>query len=445
MRISIKKLVLSFVVMLFLGASASAAPLGSGLAGVIEQAKAEAKTLINQKKWLEAYDLYSRLLREEPDDDEINLGLAKAASLANRPNQAVMAYERLLEKYPTNGSLHREVAHVYAMLGANDLAAQHLALGDMKQGDAQTALTQWTETYERKQIHGRVRTGILFDSNANLGPTSNMLTLGDWNNIRLDHAKGISTMAAYLGAQLDAGYRLDQVSPWWIVGDAQFYGRGNSNDDLDEINSQHSEWGRGAIGVRHLGNKHMLDMRAKAEIFDYGFDQNVAALGPEAVFVYAPYPQVHFISRAGIDKRIYQRDSMHNGWYPYAGEYVRLFFGEAQHSFMLGGRYVGGTANESDYSFDGVEGMASFTFKLPRKIELSPFASYTHEWYNGPATALEPDKREDYRWRAGLGLTIPINNSWSVESSYQYTCNHSNSDLYKYKQNLVSLGLAWSF
>lgn len=415
------------------------------LAGALGQAKAEARTLLEQKKAQAAYDLYARLLREEPDDDEVNFGLARAATLANRPNQAVMAYERLLEKYPNDGLLHRELAHAYTVLGANDLAAQHLALSDASPTEASDVLTQWSKNYDRWQIHGRIRAGLMFDSNANLGPASNTLSLGDWNNVRLSNARAQSTMGAYLGVQLDMGWRFDQVSPWWIVGDAQFYARGNGNAELVKVNGHQSEWARGSIGLRHMGSTHMLDVRLKTEVFDYAFCQNITATGPEATFVYAITPQVQLISRLGADRRTYLLDDLRNGWYNYGGQYVRLLFGESQHSFTVGARYVGGNAKWGNYSYDGWEGTASFTFKLPHKIELSPYVSYTREWYGGPATALEIEKRQDYRWRTGISATIPLSNGWSLEASYQYTQNASSSNLFKYDQHLITTGVAWSF
>jgi tetratricopeptide (TPR) repeat protein len=66
----------------------------------LESAKTEAAALLKRGRASDACELYLRLLREVPEDDAVNLGLARAALQAGRWNQAVMAYERLLEKYP---------------------------------------------------------------------------------------------------------------------------------------------------------------------------------------------------------------------------------------------------------------------------------------------------------------------------------------------------------
>lgn len=428
---------------------------GGGFAGAthepgkltaLEQAKAEAQTLLEQKKGQQAYDLYARLLREEPDDDAVNLGLARAAMLAQRPNQAVMAYERLLEKYPREDALHQEIAHAYSMLGDQEKAKSHLdRVGALGGEDADSALAQLNTRYDRLQLHGKLRTGLLYDSNANLGPASNTISLGDFNNVRLSNAEAMPTMAAYLGAQLDVGYRLDQVSPWWIVGEGQFYFRGNSNGELYEIDSQHSEYGRVSAGFRYMGSQNLLDMRVKTEVFDYAFMQSVLGIGPEVTHVWAVTPQVHLITKGGVDIRTYSRVDDLNGWYGYLGQYARLFFGADQHYVTVGARYLASGVENSDRNFSGWEGSAGFTFKLPHKMELSPFVSYAQEYYFGPATALERDDRQDNRLRLGVGLSIPIAESWSIEASYQYSYNNSNSELYEYTQHLVSLGVAWQF
>ena len=58
---------------------------------------------------------------------------------------------------------------------------------------------------------------------------------------------------------------------------------------------------------------------------------------------------------------------------------------------------------------------------------------------------LETRNRQDDRWRLGSTATYRINEAWSIEASYQYTDNNSRSNLYDYDQNLVTLGVAWTF
>lgn len=414
--------------------------------GIIEQSVDEGSSLLKAGKADEAYELFSRLLREDPENDAVNIGLARAAIAANRPNQALMAYLRLLEKHPNNPGLHQEIAQAYMALGDNARAELHLHRDpSLSQADLDKAMENLGQRYERLQIHGRVRLGALYDSNANQGPAYDVMDLGNFRNVRVKDAGEKSSFGAYLGAQLDIGYRLAQVGNWWLVGDVQGYGRGNFNSDLESNTSRYWQWGRAAGGMRYLDSRNLLDLRLKAEIFDYEFNDHVLAAGPEVLYVHAVRPYFQLITRGSLDARDYVSDSARNGAYWSAGEYARFFFGSQNHEFMAGGRGYGGSANNGDYSYNAWEASASFTFKLPYRFEVSPQVSYAQEYYNGPATTLETKDREDKRLTLGVGVVYRLTETWSLEAGYQYTNNDSCSALYDYDRHLVTTGVAWSF
>ncbi|MDL2291424.1 tetratricopeptide repeat protein, partial [Desulfovibrio sp. OttesenSCG-928-F20] len=179
--------------------------------GAVDQAKAEAATLLGKGKALEAYELYSRLLREAPEDDAVNLGLARAAMGAQRPNQAIMAYERLLEKYPQESVLYKEVAQAYSAIGDKETARRYLERerSGVSADETGDLMNRFSRHYDRFQAHGKLRVGALFDSNANQGPSREIMNLGPFNNVRVPDVSEKSTFGAYLGGQVDLGYRLD--------------------------------------------------------------------------------------------------------------------------------------------------------------------------------------------------------------------------------------------
>lgn len=414
--------------------------------GAVEQGVTEGSDLLQAGKAAEAYELFSRLLREDPDNDAVNLGLARSAMAANRPNQALMAYLRLLEKYPDNAALHQEVAQVYMLLGDEVQAQMHLERDPgLTQAELDQSMDALGARYARLQVHGRVRMGMLYDSNANQGPAYDVMDLGNYHRVRVKDVKEKSSFGAYLGGQLDIGYRLEKVGSWWAVGDVQAYGRGNFNSDLEANTSRYWQWGRAAAGLRFLDSRNLLDMRLKAEIFDYEFDQHILAAGPEVLYVRAVRPYFQLITRANIDRRDYMSDRGRNGPYWSVGEYARFFFGAKNHEFMAGGRWYGGVADNDNYSYNAWEASASFTFKLPYRFEVTPMISYAEEYYDGPATVLENKDRKDDRLVLGLGVNYRLSDNWTIEAGYQYTDNNSRSALYEYDRHLVSTGVSWSF
>lgn len=436
--------------MLLLVSTAIAADDSPALRTAVGSAKADAAALMQQGKYASAYDMYMRLLREAPDDDEINLNLARSSMRSGRYNQAVMAYERLTEKYPSEPVLYSELAQAYMALEDRVSAEQAMATmrslnPNINKADNDRLLDSLEKRYDHWQVHGKLHTGLLYDSNATFGPSSTTMDMGGWR-VTLPDAEAKGTFGAYLGANLDVGWKAERDTPWWIVGDAQGMARGNGDSSLDDVHSRTSEWGRAAVGLRHLAPSTMFDLRLKSEVFDYQWYQNVTASGPEATWLWAVTPSWHLITRGTLDSRAYSRDGDRNGAYWTLGQYVRRFFGESNHEIMVGLSYVGGnTPEKADYCYTGWEASARLSFKLPKGFEFAPFVSFENDWYNGPATALETSNRLDQKWRTGAALTWHITDAWSVETSYQYTHNNSESPLYRYDQSLVSLGVAWSF
>ncbi|MCL1889478.1 MAG: surface lipoprotein assembly modifier [Desulfovibrionaceae bacterium] len=214
---------------------------------------------------------------------------------------------------------------------------------------------------------------------------------------------------------------------------------------MGKTHSREAQWGRAAAGVRHFDSSTLAEIRMKAEILDYEFYQNVSAYGPEGMFLWAAQPGFHLILKGNLEQRVYFRDSKRNGAHGSLGAYGRAFFGTDKHELLFGGRWLGADAQEKNYRHDGWEGTARLLFKLPYGFEIAPFVSFTRESYKGPATILEAGKRQDERFRMGLGLTYNINESWSLEAGCQYANNHSNSGLYQYKQHFMNAGIVWSF
>ncbi len=411
----------------------------------LQQAKSAAATLLEQGQYAQAFDAYTKLLAMDPLDDMVNLGYARAALRQKKPGQAVMAYERLLEVYPRDAILLKELAYALSMQNDEQRAAMELAKNSKATAQENADLTaQWKKQHSRTQVTGKLSAGLIFDSNVNTGPASNDVSIGIWD-ISLHDGAAQPSMAAYLGGQVDAAYRLEPQGSWWLVGSANAFVRYNMSSELYDMGLSSSEYLNASAGMRYLNNDVLLDIRARAQLFDYAFEQNVISVGPQVSFAYAVHPKVHLISKANIDTRAYSENHSYNGWYGSVGQFVRVFFGEARHAVTFGGRYLGGSAKESVLSYDGFEASLDFTFMLPHDIRLAPFVAYGGEYFHGPATALEADNRVDYRFRTGVGLAVPLNDAWTVELSYQYQHNDSNSELYTYSQHIVSSGLSWSF
>ena len=421
---------------------------GPGQDVAVEQAKTQAAPLLEAGRVEEAHRLYLNLVREVPEDDEVNLGLARSADRLGEYNQAAIFMERLVDKYPRNQSLRLELVKIHIRAGNPEAAKREMELArrydpSVSEETGDLVVARLTEQLARWQFSGRVSTGLQYDSNVNQGPQSLNMSLGPWN-LQLDPSiREKASWGVYFSASLNGGWRIAPEGAWWIVGDAALYRKGSFRD---MPTNREVAWGRGALGLRRIGATTLFDLRVKTDAVDYIGDDRVArSNGPELQFVWAALPGLHFLTRAALERRDYQETNGRQGWYWWAGEYLRILFGKEGHAFLFGGRYLHAETSRNDYGYEGWEGTASVTLKLPFDTELTPFMAYREEYYNGPATALELRDREDENLRLGAMFSWQVSPSFSVDMSYQFSRNDSTSPVYEYDQHLVSSGVTWKF
>jgi tetratricopeptide (TPR) repeat protein len=395
---------------------------------------------LSEERYNEAYNLFMALLREVPDNSTVNILLARSAFLSKRYYQAIMAYERIIERYPQHSDFHQEIAQAYSALGDNTTARRYL-----EKFNTQRAITRRLPPKpSRFEAHGRVVIGGIYDSNANQGPAENYLKLGDYF-FTVKDAKAIEGYAAYLGLNLDGSYRLSDAGSWRAVGDFGVYLKNNFSEKLKELDRNYSQYYRLAAGLRGAFQTRLIDMRLKAEMFDYNFYQTVYIYGAEINFIQAAGRSVHFVTALSGDKRDYVRSEAYSGLYFSGGEYLRVFLGGSKHYITAGGRYILTDTEAENNSYNGWEASIHGGFSLPFGMRFSPKISWTQENYDGKATVLDREDRKDTRLGAGASLTFGITKSLLVDAAYQYFKNDSNSELYDYERHIGSLGMALMF
>jgi hypothetical protein len=384
------------------------------------------------------------LLREDPESDAVNLGLARASIASHRPHHAIMAYDRLLAKYPNDGSLWRWMADAYTAAGDGERAAMCLARAENISGGT-PGTGGMRRSAPRFRKTARLRAGVYFDSNANQWPESNETRA--WNNmtIRLGNSDELDTAGLYLGGRLDASYRLSESGPWYATGGIAASLRYGFDGGLREINRVYSQWYKIYAGLRRADGVNFFDLALSAEIFDYDFYDTVYSYGAEAVFLRAVTPRFHLITRAGMSNRRYARSMPQTGNYGYAGQYFRFIFGENGHEFTLGARYIDAAAGSDRHSYSGPEYSAFFNFKIGDNLEISPGVIYAEERYDAPGMLWESHNRGDKRVSYNVGVTRRLSETAGAEFMYQYLDVSSDSAFASYDRHNASLGLVWTF
>ncbi|GAB1409961.1 hypothetical protein MASR1M90_11150 [Desulfovibrionales bacterium] len=404
--------------------------------------KESAHSLYVKKQYAESYAQYMEVLRENPSDDAVHLGLARSALAAGKHAQAIFAYERLVQHFPEDASLHKELGLAYRKAGNEETALRHFE--EAQRLDPAMTLSQTqgeTEAGPAKNslsIQGRVGAGIIYDSNYVLGPPQSDISIGNHDiRLRKDDTED-EAWGSYLKANIDTSYRLRPDGPWWLIADLGAYQKWYFGKD-DALT-----WGRVAAGIYYAHPKFWWSARIKGEDARQDMDDCVATMGAEGTFTYLVTPFVHLMTRAEygyLDDAVVDERS---GAYIWAGEYIKILSTDKAHEFVLGGKIFHNNASER-YENHGWELSAQAKYSLPLDSDIRFFASWQEKRYDGPAASWLNTDRKDEKLRLGTTLTHHINTAWSVELGYQYLDNNSNTNWSDYTQHVVNTGVIWSF
>ncbi len=444
---------------LLLNLNAHAQTLSPTLQTIEDSYFQEAEDLLKRGRFDEAYELYRRLFRDNPLNDRIVLGFAVSANRMQKWNQALMAYEILLERYPNDPDLLAELVNLYMLLGDKETAdrtlahAQSLGLNTLNQ----ISLDKLEERYNTLQVNGNLRLGFMYDTNVNGAPATENIMLGNWQ-VTIPNAAAIASPGGYVAGNLDLAWKKYRDSRLWLVSTTNLYARSFFSHELSSMNVRDSQWAKINLGGRYMGVRHLLDVRAKADIFAYQLDQNVLSFGPEISYYFLASPTDSFYTTLSID---YQKNTdsldmsldaasnsnLKDGWYGKIHQHWRHTINrELGYTLKVG--YLFGNAIDTarpQFDYQGMEAGLSFDYTTPINIVLTPSILGAIKNYDAPNTMLESDNRKDITLRAGLAAKYTFADDWAIDAAYNYTNNMSNSGLAEYEQHAVTTGLTWSF
>lgn len=375
-----------------------------------------------------AYGLFGVLLEQWPESPVLRLGRARSAALSGRNSEAIALYEHLLVKFPENERLRDEARKAGGFMAAR--------AGGREAGQAKEP--------PRTQMRGALRTGVLYDSNANSGLASERFDYGPFI-LNIPGSGKKESAAVLVGGNFDLVRRIGNKTPWAVVLDIGLQWRGNENAGLQKIKRREWQWGRVGVGIRHTTQRNLFEIRAKGDVFDYHFEDSVFAGGLEMRNIFAVTKRFHLVSQVNGEWRHYEISQYRNGLYCGLGQYFRLLSENGNHAVTLGGRVFNGDAQVDRFDYYGAEASLRLSLRVAEKLRASPFASYLYERYRGRATVLDADRRRDKRFRVGMDLQYRLRDNLDVELNYYYVKNNSSSHFNKYTQHVVGMCLTKTF
>ncbi len=400
---------------------------------------AEAQKTLQSGDFVKAYDMFSALFREQPQNEKVNSGLGQAAFATGRLSHAAMAYERVLAVNPKNDWARLELGRTFFAMQQYEQAQDYFksVLDRQPPPLVKENIEQFMAHIKTKtrmwDFWGRVDIGAFYDDNVNYGPDSDLIhtTLG---LLEMDPDATSRAACGLFGAlSLSGVYDIGERGGLALFGDGSFYGT-----LLDNVHSEELVLYRANAGLQYALRQSLLQMPFSYQYLDRGHAHYMSVYGVRASGLHAFTRDWHGMSRLIAERRDYADLDSRDSWY-YALEATgKRYFGPLRHSVDFSAQGFYEDCKEDVYGNNGFELSASGEYRLPWQLMAYLRLRYRNAYYK-EREALAPRDRHDRQWQTLAGLNKIISRNWGVDASYQFTYNDSSFDLYDYSRNVVTL------
>ncbi|NCC51316.1 MAG: tetratricopeptide repeat protein, partial [Spartobacteria bacterium] len=298
----------------------------------------------------EAMEIFSRLFKAEPDDEQINFALGMSALAAGKHSHALFAFERVLMQNPDNERARLELARTYYAMGRYETAQRYFeqALNGDPPEQVERNIDRYMDSIrlrlKRWEVSGDIAVSGFHDDNVNYGPSS---TIIDSEIGELEVVSNSLPQKVYGGALFGRGevsYDVGERRSWSALVDVNAY-----NNWLDDAREQEIMFYGGSARLRRAGPATLLDLPVRVDRLTYGHDPLVNIFGMNPALIWVVSPAWVSITRAVVEYRDYLDDSGRDGPYYRAGEMVKRYFGQGRHFISLQAQGYYDRANEPGF------------------------------------------------------------------------------------------------
>ena len=412
---------------------------GMGLAQSFDAQFTEGKKALDAGKFNKAYDIFSALFKEQPDNEKVNSAMGQAAFGCGKLSHAAMAYERILAQNPKNDWARLELARTFFAMEQYELAEEYFK--DVLDHEPPQLVRQNIEQFMAHirtktrawDFWGRLDVGGFYDDNVNYGPDSDLIDTSLGILKIADETAPQQAYGVFSALTLSGFYDLGERGGLSAYGDGGFYGT-----LLDHVHSEELALYRANAGLQYAGKRSLLQVPFEYQYLDRGHSHYLSAYGLRASGLYAFTRDWHGMAQAIGERRDYAILDSRDSWY-YALEGTgKRYFGPKRHSVDLSAQGFYEDAREDVYANQGFEVSLTGEYRLPWQTTAYLQLGLRNAYYVG-REALAPENRHDLQWQVLTGLNKVITRGWGVDASYQFTDNDSTFDLYDYSRNVVTL------
>ena len=422
----------------------------------------ELSQLIEQSKFPLAYQLGLTMHEEWEGDEQFDFNFALAASQTGHYNQAIFAFERLLEAHPNNLRFRLEVARCYYFLNNHEAAKREFTTVAEANPPAEVQnqidhfLDRIADQQHKVTQSWRAGVGLALGHDTNINAAANIdsinATLYDANNapaftgtLLLDNKQKSQASNYY---QLQAfGYIKQPLSKRTSL-DASLSASQKDNfvnNDYDLSNLSAN------AGITLLRNQHSLRLGGIARQYWLAGEtlQNQLLANVRWQWFFAP------AWKASAELELGQQNNNQNDALDFnqsQGKFgiLRHYEQGFVHSLQLG--LGSNTAKDKQYDFQGSD-YYSLGYQAQQKLtanqQLFAQASFRNNHYS--AKFADDDlfyagkQRSDDTAQLTIGWLYNIQPKTTFKLQVNHTNNQSNLELYDYQRTLIEAGLTLAF
>lgn len=415
---------------------------------------AKAWSFYRAGEYAKAYDLFTALLRNKPDDEGINMAVALCARKAGRLSHASLAYERILTSKPGNLRARAELGRIYFDQKQYALAREcfDAVLKANPGDDVAVNIKRYLDLVDTATRHFevglRIETGVFYDSNVNAGPRATTIEifpistgLGTIDTLTVNsNSQPAKAYGGFVTLSPALAYDIGRHGGWRINFAGSYYGT-----RLDDHHDYELDFYGAAAGITYRGRDFALQVPLRAEHLSRGYDDlvNIYAITP--LLGYNPVRTWLGQLQLNYEKRDYYDLDTRDSDYLQAAPTVKYSFA-GDHTLMAAGSFFREMADAEYYSNAGWEASLTAELRIWSSTILYGKGLFRDTLYDERET-LAPEARHDRQWQGTTGIrwmySLRNANDFALDLGYQHIDTSSTFDIYEYRRDLVTLSTTW--
>lgn len=414
-----------------------------------ESVDAKIEELRKTGKLHEAYNQLSKSIRENPDNEEVNMYFGHVCVALDDLERAQLAFERVILIDPDNHRARLELAEIYMKTEQYNLARK--GFESVLEADPPPVVRKNIESYlarlekaeDRFSLSGRIDAGYFYDDNVNVGPDSKIIYTAPIifssgatiTSLSIDEdSQPTEDDGIVVSGSLYATYDCGRERGWLLATDLSYY-----QNQLNDHAEHETQYYQVRAGLKHASARTLLELPVSTAHITRGDDDliDIHGVSPRLLYLSKNVEGAQWITHGNVSIRDYDTLNDRDGTYYALGETFRKYLGKARHSISLGISLFRDDTDADVYTYTGRSTTFGWKTRLPWDSTFYATFRYASSDYKA-REILAPEDRADRQHLITAGLNKMFTSWWGVNVQLQRTDNTSTFNLYEFDRNLIT-------